>query len=231
MVEYRQSPNGLKFSTVYRKPLNVGLVAKICKVSKKTVLNWIYKGALKAFTTFGGHYRVWPGDLNKFMMSAGIDVPFQYVDERQTTFLIVDDDEAYSLLLKEAICNGFPNADVITTDDGYEALLLIGERKPHVVLLDLKMPKVDGFQVLDLLMSRKKDNTLKVVVLSAYVDAETRERLSNTVTDEVWEKSKDIHDLLTSLHAMLEENPRTKQSTPHHRKNRNSQNHTIPHTV
>ena len=51
MVEYRQSPNGLKASAVYRKPLNVGLVAKICRVSKKTVLNWIYRDALKAFKT------------------------------------------------------------------------------------------------------------------------------------------------------------------------------------
>ena len=81
MVEYRQSPNGLKFSTVYRKPLSVGMVAKVCRVSKKTVLNWIYRDAMKAFTTYGGHYRIWPGDLKKFLAKAGIDVPFQFVDE------------------------------------------------------------------------------------------------------------------------------------------------------
>ena len=203
MVEYRQSPNGLKFSTVYRKPLNVGLVAKICRVSKKTVLNWIYRDALKAFTTFGGHYRIWPGDLKEFMTKAGIDVPFQYVDERGTTILIVDDDPAYTLLLKEAICEHFPSADVITTDDGYEALLLIGERKPHLVLLDLKMPKIDGFQVLELLRSRKKDNSMKVIVLSAFVDHQARERLSKTVADEVWEKGKDVWGLLQSMKSLV----------------------------
>src|SRR5258708_18417396 len=92
MVEYRQSLSGLKYSTVYRKPLNVGLVAKICRVSKKTVLNWIYKEALKAHTTYGGHYRIWPSDLKNFLTKSGIDVPFNFVDDRQTTFLIVDDD-------------------------------------------------------------------------------------------------------------------------------------------
>lgn len=203
MVEYRQSPNGLKFSTVYRKPLNVGLVAKICRVSKKTVLNWIYRDALKAFTTFGGHYRIWPGDLKEFMVKAGLDVPFQYVDDRGTTVLIVDDDPAYTLLLKEAICEHFPSADVITTDDGYEALLLIGERKPHVVLLDLKMPKIDGFQVLELLKSRKKDNTMKIIVLSAFIDHQVREKLNETVADEVWEKGKDIWGLLQSLKTLV----------------------------
>src|SRR5512137_479712 len=143
MVEYRQSPNGLRLATVYRKPMNVGLVAKICQVSKKTVLNWIYRDALKAFTTYGGHYRVWPGDLKEFITKAGLNVPFNFVDERQTSFLVVDDDQGFALLLKEIICSEFPSANVILTDDGYEALLLIGEKKPQVVLLDLRMPKLD----------------------------------------------------------------------------------------
>ena len=69
MVEYRHSPNGLKLATVYRKPMSVGLVAKVCRVSKKTVLNWIYRDALKAFTTYGGHYRIWPGDLKEFILA------------------------------------------------------------------------------------------------------------------------------------------------------------------
>ncbi|MBI4546673.1 MAG: response regulator [Ignavibacteriae bacterium] len=216
MVEYRQSPNGLKFATVYRKPMNVGLVAKICRVSKKTVLNWIYKGALKAFTTYGGHYRIWPGDLKKFLDKAGIDVPFQYVDERQSTFLIVDDDATFTMLLKEAICSEFPDADVITTDDGYEAMLLIGERKPKVVILDLRMPKVDGFQVLELLKPRKKDNAMKVVVLSAFIDPAIRERLRATVTDVVWEKSRDVRDFLQALKEMLDDVSASRKRTAHH---------------
>lgn len=178
-------------------------MAKICRVSKKTVLNWIYRDAMKAFRTYGGHYRIWPADLKKFLIKTGIDVPFMFVDDRQTTFLIVDDDMAYTVLMKEAICSHFPSADVITTDDGYEALLLMGERKPHVVLLDLKMPKVDGFQVLELLRPRKKDNMLKIVVMSAYLDDETRERLEGTVADEVWEKGKNIEEILHALTDLL----------------------------
>jgi len=217
MVEYRQSPNGLKYATVYRKPMSVGLVAKICRVSKKTVLNWIYRDALKAFTTFGGHYRVWPGDLKKFMVRAGLDVPFQFVDDRQATFLIVDDDPAYTMLLKESILSHFPSANVITTDDGYEALLLIGERRPQVVMLDLKMPKVDGFQVLELLRVRKKDNLMKVIVLSAYLDSESRARLRSTVADSIWEKGMSVTEILRSLdevvNAEQQQKPKSKSNS------------------
>lgn len=212
MVEYRQSPNGLKFSMVYRKPMNVGLVAKICQVSKKTVLNWIYKDALKAFTTYGGHYRIWPGDLNEFIVKAGLDVPFNFVDERHTTFLVIDDDTAFTMLIKEIICSEFPNANVITTDNGYEALLLIGERKPHVVLLDLRMPKIDGFQVLELLKTRNKDHSTKIVVLSGYLDADSRHRLVGSIADEVWEKGKSIMEMRHDLRALFDGVPVKKKT-------------------
>ena len=81
-------------------------------------------------------------------------MPFQS-DERKTTFLIVDDDPAYSLFWKEALCSKFPVADVIMTD-GYEALLLIGERKPHFPLLDLRCPNSTGSGVFTL-RQRNKD--------------------------------------------------------------------------
>jgi two-component system OmpR family response regulator len=203
MVEYKQNFNALKLSGIHRKPLNVGLVARICRVSKKTVLNWIYKDALKAFTTFGGHYRIWPGDLKDFLVKAGIDVPFQYVDERKTTFLIVDDDSIYSNLLKESLCSRFPSADVVMTDDGYEALLLIGERKPQLLLLDLRMPKIDGLQVLELLRQRNKDHSMKVVILSAYLDEETRGRLREQAVDQAWDKSENLNLMLGSIEKML----------------------------
>ena len=203
MVEYRQSPSGLKSDTVYRKPLNVGLVAKICQVSKKTVLNWIYRDALKAFTTYGGHYRIWPGDLKDFIQKSGLDVPFNCVDERQTSFLIVDDDPIFAHFLKEAIYLEYPNSNVIITDDGYEALLLIGEKKPNVVLLDLRMPKIDGFQVLELLKARKKDAHMKIVVVSGYIDEDVRHKLANSVTDQVWEKGKSLNELRQSLKSLM----------------------------
>ena len=183
----------------------MGLVAKICRVSKKTVLNWIYRDAIKAFTTFGGHYRIWPGDLNDFITTAGMDVPFQFVDERKTTFLIVDDDTTFSTLLKESLVTKFPTADVIITDDGYEGLVLIGDKKPKVLFLDLRMPKVDGFQVLTLLKERQKQHDMKVVVLSAYLDNATRARLVDSVADRAWDKSENINGILLSVQKLISE--------------------------
>jgi len=194
--------------TIYKKPLSVGQVAEICRVSKKTVLNWIYDDALKAFTTYGGHYRLWPANVKKFLDEAGMDIPFEYVDDRITQILIVDDDRDYSQALKNAILAELPGVEVTVTDDGYEGLMLIGQIKPQLMILDIKMPKLDGFQVLEMLKNRKPDHDMRVVVVSGYLDRDTREQLKNTVADHALDKLSDINDLIkTIVSAVRSEKP------------------------
>ncbi|HEX9657318.1 MAG TPA: response regulator [Bacteroidota bacterium] len=183
----------------YKKPLSVGQVAEICRVSKKTVLNWIYDGGLKAFTTYGGHYRVWPANIKKFLDIAGMDIPFDYVDERTTHILIIDDDHDYSQMLKSAIAVDLPDAEITVTDDGYEGLMLIGEIKPQLVILDIKMPKLDGFQVLELLKNRKNEHEMKVLVVSGYLDQETKNQLSRTIANYALDKLSDINVLIKTI--------------------------------
>lgn len=196
---------------VYKKPLSVGQVADVCRVSKKTVLNWIYEGALKAFTTYGGHYRVWPSDLRRFVKDTRMDIQFDFVDDRRSKILIIDDDHEYTAVLKVAIAQELPNTEVLSTDDGYEGLLLIGEVKPQMVILDLKMPKVDGFQVLELLRSRKEDNALKILVVSGYLDDDARRRLKNSVADGFMEKTSSVKDLISVVLRTLGEKKAPKE--------------------
>ena len=187
----------------FKKPLSVGQVAEICRVSKKTVLNWIYDGGLKAFTTYGGHYRIWPANIKKFLDSTGMDIPFDYVDDRTTHILIIDDDIDFSNMLKSAIITELPEVEVTTTDDGYEGLMLIGELKPNLVILDIKMPKLDGFQVLEMLRGRKAEQELKILVVTGYLDPETRQQLSKTIADHWIDKLSDITTMIKTIAAYV----------------------------
>lgn len=187
----------------YKKPLSVGQVAEICRVSKKTVLNWIYDGGMKAFTTYGGHYRIWPANIKKFLDSTGMDIPFDFVDDRTTHILIIDDDLDFSNILKSAIIAELPDVEVSTTDDGYEGLMMIGELKPQLVILDIKMPKIDGFQVLDLLKTRKLEQDVKVLVITGYLDPATKEQLSQTVADHWMDKLTDINTMIKTITAYV----------------------------
>lgn len=193
----------MKSNVTYKKPLGVGQVAAICRVSKKTVLNWIYDGALKAFTTYGGHYRIWPANVKKFLDSSGMDIPFDYVDDTKIQILIIDDEPSYTQMLSSVISAEIPTAEITTTDDGYEGLLLIGEIKPQLVILDIKMPKVDGLQVLELLRTRKNEHNMRILVVSGHLDLQTKERLSKTVADQVLEKLADINLLLQAVTSLV----------------------------
>ncbi|MER3524949.1 MAG: hypothetical protein C4326_13095 [Ignavibacteria bacterium] len=185
--------------TTYKKPLGVGQVATICRVSKKTVLNWIYDGALKAFTTYGGHYRIWPVNLKKFLDASGMDIPFDYVDDTITHILIIDDEKPFAQMLTSVITAELPTVDVFTTEDPYEGVLLIGERKPHLVIFDARMQHIDGMRLLALLGKRKATHGIRVLVVSNHVTAETKEQWTKAAADAVLDKQVDVSVLVRTV--------------------------------
>jgi len=65
---------------------------------------------------------------------------------------------------------------VVTAQDGYEGLLQIGLHKPQVVILDLMMPKTDGFRVLEVLGSSGELEDSLVMAVSAMSEEEIRDR-------------------------------------------------------
>ena len=81
--------------------------------------------------------------------------------------------------------------------------MLIGELKPQLVILDIKMPKVDGFQVLELLKTRKAEQDVKVLVITGYLDQETRQQLSTTIADHWIDKLSDISTMIKTIGAYL----------------------------
>ncbi len=88
--------------------------------------------------------------------------------------LIVDDQEINRRILEVALTN---LAEFRLANDGVEALDAMGERRPDIVFLDLMMPHLDGFGVLEALRGKDDDLLARTYVVSALTDVETRERL------------------------------------------------------
>jgi signal transduction histidine kinase/CheY-like chemotaxis protein len=91
--------------------------------------------------------------------------------------LIIDDDETFRYVMKQIIRNE-PRYEVSEASDGGDGLRLARERPPDVIVLDLQMPHVDGFTVLQELNADRRTSIIPVIVsTSQAVDAELKARL------------------------------------------------------
>ncbi|PKB72210.1 MAG: hypothetical protein BZY87_01560 [SAR202 cluster bacterium Io17-Chloro-G6] len=106
-----------------------------------------------------------------------------------TKILVVDDEEdIVNLLVDDLSDEGF---DVITADNGATALDRIYREQPDIVLLDLMMPVLNGYEVLQKLRSHETTKHLPVIMLTAVSPAEGEQaalRLgANHYVTKVWE--------------------------------------------
>ena len=91
---------------------------------------------------------------------------------RVPSVLIVDDDAVIQLLLRVNFeMDGF---EVMTADDGEQGLAMAIDRRPDLMLLDVMMPKMDGYEVLARLREDASMSSMPVVLLSAKVAEEDR---------------------------------------------------------
>ena len=94
-----------------------------------------------------------------------IPTDIKNIDLSKHTVLAVDDIPMNLLLISKILSR--LNINISTAANGKEALDLIAKQKPSLVLLDLMMPEIDGYEVLRRLRENPETKELRVVVLSA----------------------------------------------------------------
>lgn len=88
--------------------------------------------------------------------------------------LIVEDDQGLQEIYKARLeAEGY---DIATATDGEQALAVAVQEKPDVIMLDVMMPKISGFDVLDMLRTTPETKAVKVVLLTALGTEEDRQK-------------------------------------------------------
>jgi len=152
--------------------------AKLCHVSPLSIINWVNGGRLPAFRTPGGHRRIRRDDLLRFMRDNGIPVPEGMREgSGRPRVLVVDDESAIRQMIAEHLSNRTSPYDVMTASDGFEAGRLVATFKPDVVLLDLRMPGLDGFQVCKTIKSDPETVSTSIIAMTGYYTPDTEVRI------------------------------------------------------
>lgn len=115
--------------------------------------------------------------------------------------LVVDDEEALRTVLGSELTNS--GYDVATASDGDEAISVIQNKKFDLVLLDIKMPNVDGFEVLKFV--KKNFPKLKVIMLTGFADLKNAIESKKHGAEDFVSKPYDLVDLLTTIERVLSE--------------------------
>ena len=150
--------------------LSTGKVARICQVSAMTIAKWIDEGALPGHTTPGGHRRVAPSDLVLFLERLGMRVPPTLLQPTRFRILAIDGDPHYLGRLADTLFAAPDRYVYRGTVRGLDALVIVGEWKPQVVLLDLGLPDVDAVQICRRLSAKAGYDT-RIVGLARQMDS------------------------------------------------------------
>ncbi|WIM05626.1 MAG: response regulator [Candidatus Nitricoxidivorans perseverans] len=137
-------------------------------VAPNTLRLWSEKGLLRAQTTAGGHRRFPREEVERFLRerharrASGDTAAVRRV-------LIIDDDSAFARYLLSLISGaGGESVAAAIAHDGFEAGHMLHTFRPQIILLDLMMPGLDGFQVCHLIKNEPVTCATRIIAMTGY---------------------------------------------------------------
>lgn len=153
--------------------------ATLLGVSVGTVQLWVESGLLQAWKTAGGHRRVLRDSVESLLHKKpektpanGTPVAPPVAGPVRMSVLVVEDDTHLQRLYQTHISHWPMEPDVVVVNNAFAALLLIGRNPPNLLITDLHMPGMDGFNMLRVLRETPEISNTTIVVVSGLDSAE-----------------------------------------------------------
>jgi excisionase family DNA binding protein len=142
--------------------LTLGQAAAFLGAAQSTVRKWADGGRLPAFYTPGGHRRFRRGDLEAFLAAPRGGPAARF------GVLVVDDDAGLREFIRVNLeREGYSVREATSAEEGLRAL---EEQPPDLILLDVKMPRVDGWEMLRAVQERHGVEAIPVIMYSGKVN-------------------------------------------------------------
>ncbi len=170
------------------KIFTISQASNYCKVDQDKIIEWIDDGHLKADESVGGHRRIKQDDLDKFLQERGMSIPDQSPANGSKKILVVDDDEIVVETIVQSLEEDEHGYDLISASDGFEAQSQIKHFMPDLLILDIMMPDINGYEVCKKLKTDSETKSIQIIVLSAYLDEENYKKMKDYGADACFSK-------------------------------------------
>lgn len=184
-------------STKRKAYLTPNEVAEMLMVSPTTVRQWASEGKLDSLTTPGGHRRFLRSEIERFSQTQGLTL--QLPGGEKTRILIVDDNTDISDYLTELFRRVDTPVQTKAADNGFDAGRLIQSFQPHVVLLDLMLPGIDGFEVCESIKQDPSSKAIRVIAMTGFYDDENVKRIMAAGAETCLRKPFSYEDVLSAI--------------------------------
>ncbi|MDX5332787.1 MAG: response regulator [Gammaproteobacteria bacterium] len=163
--------------------LTTGEIGKYCGVHFRTVIRWIERGELKGHKLPGrGDHRVQVEDFVAFLHRNRMPIPAELAPiEPNRRVLVTDDDENMARAMARTLTRA--GYETRIAGDGLQAGVLLESYRPGLMTLDLRMPGLSGFQVLDFIRTESRQDDLRILVVSALDENELQRAVSRGADD------------------------------------------------
>ena len=184
-----------------KKIFTTGEAAQVCKVSQQTIIRCFDSGRLTGFRVPGSKFRRIPREELIRFMNAN-DIPLDLIEGGTKRILCVDDDPEIIELLRD-ILGDDARFEIETCGTGYEAGLLTASFKPNLILLDFKLPDINGNEVCKRIRSTEDLSGIRVVFISGVIDRAEADKLIEAGADGFIKKPFDVPHLMGMVESLL----------------------------
>lgn len=185
------------------EPLSTGQVAKHCGVSTVAVWKWIKRGKLKAYRLPNGQYRIEKGALKAFLVENDMPVDQTFFAQPTKRILIVDDEAPVVEVLERSLHQLGDAYVLASSSDGFEAGLQVATFRPDLLILDLMMPHINGFEVCRLVRNNPATAHVKILIITAYGSHDNIQRALDAGANGFMHKPLDVEQLQEKVLELL----------------------------
>ncbi len=163
------------------KTLTTREASVLLGVSLRTVQLWVEAGVLQAWKTQGGHRRISAESVDQVLAERDVISNLkwnarQYKNAAQNKsnsldVLIAEDNEVYRDLLEFYFNNLDVPVNLTFVSDGFECLISLGKQVPDIIITDLNMPKISGFEMIRHLVSCETYDDVQIIALTGHTQA------------------------------------------------------------